>query len=50
VVHDGSHASLLQHDFRNPDPVRIAIVAPRQITFMQVKPAEKTLLKVSSAG
>src|SRR5580698_4245994 len=39
VIRNSRHASLLEHDFRKPDTVRIAIAPPGQIAFMAVKPA-----------
>src|ERR1700730_11180622 len=41
----GNHcrnACLLQHDFREPDAIRIFGAAPRQVTLVLLKPAEQS--------
>ena len=37
----GCDARLLQHDLRDPHPVRITVPAPRQIAGMRVVPCEE---------
>src|ERR1700685_3518698 len=41
VVEYGRNAGLLQHDFAEPDAVRVARFAPGEITAMTVIPAEQ---------
>src|SRR5262249_39171925 len=44
----GNHrrnASLLQHDFRKPDAIRIFVLPPRQIALELTKPAQQLLAK-----
>ena len=45
VRNHGSHARLLQHDFRNPDAVRIFRAPPRQIALKLPEPCEQLLAK-----
>ena len=40
-----SHTSLLQHDFREPDAIGIAIFSPRQVTPAALVPVEKPASK-----
>ncbi len=41
MVNDGAHARLLQHDFAEPDAVRIASFAPGKVAAMLAVPAEQ---------
>src|SRR5260370_29374966 len=50
IAKDGGHLSLLEHDFADPDSVRVAILAPRQIPSMAIKPAEKIPADFQSAS
>src|SRR5262249_53222380 len=45
VRHDRGHGRLLQHDFANPDAIRIAITPPRQDSLMLIKPSEEFTAK-----
>ena len=45
MIYNSGHPSLLQHDFREPDTIRIAIPSPGQIAFVPVKPFQQTMLK-----
>ncbi len=41
VVKHGGHARLLQHDFTEPDAIRVAGFSPRKVAAMLVVPAEQ---------
>src|SRR5271154_4790162 len=41
MIEDRANPRLLQHDFRNPDRIRIAGATPGEIALVQVKPGEQ---------
>ena len=45
MLDHGSHSCLLQHDLGNPNPIRIAILAPRQVARMRVVPSKQAFTK-----
>src|SRR5256885_17011048 len=47
VGHRRSHARLLQHNFRQPNAIRILGVPPGQIALMLAKPSQQLLPKRS---
>ena len=48
VGHDGRHAGLLQHDFRDPDAVGVFGAPPREIALVAAVPAQQGLSKALS--
>src|SRR5215470_189266 len=46
VLENGSDPRLLQHDFGNPDAVRVASCAPWKITAMVAVPGEQGAAKI----
>src|SRR5262249_17361618 len=47
VFEHGRDSRLLQHDFRNPDAVRVARFAPREIAAILVVPAQERAAKTA---
>ena len=45
MVEHGGYARLLQHDFAEPDPVRITSLAPGKVAAMPAVPAEEGATK-----
>ena len=40
---DGRHACLLQHDFRQPDAIKVSTMPPRQISPVFAVPLQKAV-------
>ena len=50
VIEDGVNTRLLEHDFRNPDRVRVVGAAPGKVTGVRVKPVEEQTTELAKLG
>ena len=50
VIEDGGDAGLLQHDFGDPDGVRIAGATPGEIAFVDVEPGKEVGAEFTDLG